>query len=54
MNKNSQRCVDLIEKTANTLSDVVVALILLAVQKNNLELSIKQAVIWYVLCILMK
>jgi hypothetical protein len=44
MHRDSQRCVELIEKTANQLSDGVVSLMLLAVQKDNLELSIKQAV----------
>jgi hypothetical protein len=32
--------------TANSLHDDVVALMLLAVQKDNLELSIKQAIKW--------
>ena len=44
MHKPGQRCTELIEKTANELSSGVVALMLLAVQKDNLELSIKQAV----------
>jgi hypothetical protein len=48
MHKPGQRCTDLIEKTANALSDNVVALMLLAVQKDNLELNIGQAVRWYV------
>jgi hypothetical protein len=52
MNKHDQKCTDLIEKTANELSGNVVTLMLLAVQKDNLELSIKQAVRRYVpLCI---
>jgi hypothetical protein len=46
MHKHNQRCTDLIEKTANELSGSVVTLMLLAVQKDNLELSIKQAVRW--------
>jgi hypothetical protein len=46
MNKDGQRCTELIEKTANELSDSVVSLMLLAVQKDNLELSIKLAVRW--------
>jgi hypothetical protein len=44
MNKPSQRCDGLIEMTANALSDSVVALMLLAVQRDNLELSIKYAI----------
>ena len=32
--------------TANVLSGGVVALMLMAVQRNNLELSIKQAIKW--------
>jgi hypothetical protein len=46
MHKNTQRCTDLIEMTADTLAGGAVALILLAVQKNNLELNIKQAIKW--------
>ena len=46
MHKHGQRCTELIEKTANALSSGVVTLMLLAVQKNNLELNIKQAVEW--------
>jgi hypothetical protein len=49
MHKNDQRCADLIETTSNALSDDVVLFMLLAVQKDNLELCIKQAVRWYVL-----
>jgi hypothetical protein len=44
MHKDGQRCIELIEKTANELSGGAAALILLAVQKGNLELSIKQAI----------
>jgi hypothetical protein len=44
MHKPDQKCTDLIGVTANALSDSVVVLMLLAVQKDNLELSIKQAV----------
>ena len=47
MHKNGQRCTDLLEKTANSLSGSVVATILLAVQRDNLELNITQAVKWY-------
>jgi hypothetical protein len=46
MHKHGQRCTDLIEKTVDALRDDVVALMLLAVQKDNLELSIKQAITW--------
>jgi len=47
MHKPGQRCTDLIEMTANRLSSDVVALMLMAVQKdNNLELSIKYAIQW--------
>ena len=49
MHKQGGRCADLIEMTANTLSNDVVALILLAVQRDNLELNIKLAIKWYVL-----
>jgi hypothetical protein len=44
MHKVGQRCKKLIEKTANELSDDVVTLMLLAVQKDNLELSVQYAV----------
>jgi len=44
MQKPGQQCADLIETTANALSGGVVALMLVAVQKDNLELSIKQAI----------
>jgi hypothetical protein len=46
MNKHSQRCTELIKRTANSLSSGVTSLMLLAVQKNNLELNINQAVNW--------
>ena len=46
MHKQDQRCTDLIEVTANALSEDVVALMLMAVQRDNLELSIKQAIEW--------
>jgi len=49
MQKHRQRCDGLIEMTANTLSDSVVALMLVAVQMYNLELSIKQAIRRWVL-----
>ena len=44
MHMHGQQCADLIEKTANVLSEKTVALMLLTVQRGNLELSIKQAV----------
>ena len=44
MNKPGQRCNGLLETTANALSDGIVALMLLAVQRDNLELSIDQAI----------
>jgi hypothetical protein len=46
MNKPGQRCTELIEKTANALSGSVVALMLLAIQKDDLELNIRRAVKW--------
>ena len=48
MHKHDQRCTDLIEVTANALSGGVVALMLLAVQRDNLELSVTKAVEWLV------
>jgi hypothetical protein len=44
MHKDGQKCTDLIKLTANSLSGDVVALMLIAVQKNNLELSITVAI----------
>jgi hypothetical protein len=46
MHRHDQRCTDLIEVTANALSSHTVALMLLTVQKDNLELNINQAVEW--------
>jgi len=46
MHKDGQRCTDLIKLTANSLSGGVVALMLMAVQKDNLELSITSAISW--------
>jgi len=46
MDEPGQQCSELIEKTANQLSGGVLSLMLLAVQKDNLELSINQAVKW--------
>jgi hypothetical protein len=46
MHRTDQKCSDLIEVTANALSGGVVALMLMAVQRDNLELSVKQAIEW--------
>ena len=46
MHKHGQPCTDLIETTANALSGGAVTLMLLSVQKDNLELNIKRAVEW--------
>ena len=46
MHKGEQRCTDLIDTTANALSGDAVALMLMAVQRDNMELSIKQAIRW--------
>ena len=46
MHKYDQRCTDLIKVTANALSGGAVALMLMAVQRNNLELSVRQAIQW--------
>jgi hypothetical protein len=46
MHKHGQRCADLVEMTANSLCDDALVLMLLAVQKDNLELSINQAIKW--------
>ena len=46
MHKPGRRVADLIDLTADVLSGGVVALMLMAVQKDNLELSIKQAIKW--------
>jgi len=46
MQKHGQKCAGLIEQTANALSDGVVALMLVAVQRDNLELGINQAIRW--------
>ena len=44
MHKGKTHCQDLINTTADMLSDDVLAVMLLAVQKGSLELSIKAAV----------
>ena len=46
MHKRDQQCTNLIEVTANALSGGVVALMLIAVQRDNLKLSVKTAVDW--------
>jgi hypothetical protein len=46
MNKPGQRCMPLLEKTVDALSGNVVSLMLLSVQKDNMELNITQAVKW--------
>ena len=46
MHKKNQPCTELVEKTANELSGGAVAVMLLAIQKGNLEMSIKEAVRW--------
>ena len=43
MHMQNRRCDDLIEKTAGTLNDDVVTLMLIAVQRGNMELSVKMA-----------
>ena len=48
MHKHDQPCTDLIEVTANALSKGVVALMLLAVQRDNLEVNVKKAIEWLV------
>ena len=44
MQKHRESCAGLIETTADALSGSVVALMLLAVRKDNLEANIKQAI----------
>jgi uncharacterized protein (DUF952 family) len=46
MHKEGRQCTELIETTANALYGGAVALILLSVQKDNLELNIKKAIEW--------
>ena len=43
MHMQNTRCNDLIEKTAAVLNQDIVALMLLAVQRDNLQLSVKTA-----------
>jgi hypothetical protein len=46
MDKPGKRCTPLLEETADALSGNVASLMLLSVQKDNLELNIKQAIKW--------
>ena len=48
MQKVETRCHGLLEETAEALNEDVLALMLLAVQKTDLELSIRKAVKWCV------
>ena len=41
MHRNGSHCRNLVEKTAAALNDDAVILMLLAVQKGNVELSVK-------------
>jgi hypothetical protein len=43
MHMKDSRCDSLVEKTATALNEETVALMLLAVQRGNLELSVKTA-----------
>ena len=43
MHMNGSHCGDLIEKTAAALNEDTVILMLVAVQRNNVELSVKLA-----------
>jgi hypothetical protein len=45
---NGSHCGDLVEKTAAALNEETVMLMLLAVQKGNVELSVKLAWRWWV------
>ena len=46
MHRPDASCKDLIEKTAAALDDDILALMLLAVQKDNLDLSVRLALNW--------
>ena len=46
MHEYNQRCTELIDVTTNALSGGAVTLMLIAVQRDNLELSVKKAVEW--------
>jgi hypothetical protein len=43
MNEKDSRCDSLVEKTTGALNEDAITLMLLAVQKGNLELSVKIA-----------
>ena len=43
MHRNDSHCRNLVEKTAAALNDKAVMLMLLAVQRGNVELSVKVA-----------
>ena len=43
MHVQSSRCDDLIEKTAASLNEDIVTLMLIAVQRDNLQLSVNMA-----------
>ena len=43
MHRQNAHCNELIEKTAGALNDDIVALMLLAVQRDNLQLSVNVA-----------
>jgi hypothetical protein len=46
MHVNGSHCGDLVEKTAAALNEDVVLLMLVAVQRGNVELSVKLAGKW--------
>ena len=46
MHKKDHNCYGLVEKTAAALNEDTVALMLLAVQRGNLEISVKTALSW--------
>jgi len=46
MHRSDQRCTDLIEVTADALNGGAVALLLMAIQRDDLELNVKQAIKW--------
>jgi hypothetical protein len=48
MRAETSSCNELIEKTANALSDDTLRLLFVSVQKNNIYLSVRYAVAWSV------
>ena len=48
MHRNGSQCHNLVEKTAAALNEEAVMLMLLAVQRGNVELSVKEAWRWWV------